>query len=63
MLNLLIVLIVIGVAIWAVTTFIPMDASIKTIIRVVGIVIALIYVAKAFGLIGALSGVDVPKLR
>lgn len=60
MIGLLVVLIVIGVLIWAVTTFIPMDSGIRTLIRVVGIVIALLYVLNAFGVLG--MDIGVPKL-
>lgn len=60
--SLLVVLIVIGVIIWAVTTFIPMDANIKMLIRVVGVIIALLYILNAFGVIGSMSGMRVPKI-
>lgn len=62
-LTLLITLIVIGVITWAVTAFIPMDGNIKMLIRVVAVVIALFYILNAFGVIGGLSGVNVPRLK
>lgn len=49
-LNILIVLIVIGLVIWLVTTYIPLDPAIKKIIQVAGILIALFYLLYAFGL-------------
>ncbi len=61
--SLLVALIVIGVVIWAVTTFIPMDGNIKMIIRVVGVVIALLIVLNAFGIIGSLSSIKVPTVK
>lgn len=49
-LNILIVLIVIGLVIWLVTTYIPLDPAIKKIIQVAGILIALFYLLYALGL-------------
>lgn len=49
-LNILIVLIVIGLVIWLVTTYIPLDPAIKKIIQVAGILIALFYLLNALGL-------------
>ena len=63
LLNLLLVLIVIGVLIWAITSYIPMDNGIKTLIKIVGVVIAVVYVLSAFGVFGAMSHVSVPMLK
>lgn len=60
--SLLIVLVVIGVVIWAVTTFIPMDPNIAMMIRVVGIIIALLYVLNAFGILGGAASMKVPHV-
>lgn len=61
-LHLLLVLIVIGVLLWAITTYLPLDPGIKNLIRIVGIVVAVVYVLYAFGVIGGLSGMTVPRL-
>lgn len=60
-LALFLVLIIIGVVIWAVTVYLPMDPAIKRLIQIVGIVIAIIYVLSAFGLFHGASNIDVPK--
>jgi hypothetical protein len=49
--SLLITLVVIGVIVYLVTAFIPMDAKIAQLIRVVAIIIAVVLVLQAFGLI------------
>lgn len=59
--SLILVLVLIGVLIWAVTTLIPMDPGIKMLIRIVGAVVAVFYVLHAFGIMGL--DVQVPKLR
>jgi hypothetical protein len=60
--SLLVVLILIGVALWLVTTYIPMNPGIKRLIVVVGIVIAVIMVLRAFGILGGLN-MQVPQVR
>lgn len=62
-LTLLLVLILIGVIVWAATTYIPMDASIKNIIRIVGIIIAIVYALNAFGILGSAGAIKVPTVR
>lgn len=62
MIGLVIVLIVIGVLLWLVETQIPMDATIKTVIRVVVIVCVVLYLLQAFGLL-PLGDIRVPQVR
>lgn len=54
--NLVIALIVIGVALWLINRFIPMASSIKTILNVVVVVAVAIWVLQAVGLWGNLTG-------
>ena len=61
--TLFLVLIILGVAVWAITTFIPMDPNFAMLIRVVGIIVALVYVLNAFGVIGGAHSLRVPSLK
>lgn len=63
LLTLFLVLIVLGVVTWAVTSFIPMPQQFKTLIVVVAVIIAVIYCLNAFGIIGSLSSVKVPTVK
>lgn len=63
MLSLVITLIVIGVLLWLVTTYIPMDATIKRIIIIVVIVCVVLYVLAAFGLLNHAHEVPVPQIH
>lgn len=63
LISLLILLVVIGVVLWAIITYIPMPQAIKSIILVVGIIVALYYVLSAFGILGHLQSVQVPTVR
>ena len=49
--NLLVILIVIGVLLWAIKAL-PIDGTIKSIITVVAVVVAVFFVLQAFGLLG-----------
>jgi hypothetical protein len=46
-----VVLVIIGVALWAIESLIPLDPTIKNIIRVVIILVALLWVLTFFGLL------------
>lgn len=53
---LLVVLVVIGVALWLVNTYLPMAKPIKTIINVVVILAVIIWLLYAFGLLSGNMG-------
>lgn len=59
MIQLLILLIVLGVALYLVNTYIPMAAPIKTIINVIVVLFLCIYLLNAFGVVD----MPVPRLR
>lgn len=47
--TLLITLIVVGVLLWLVNKFIPMDAKIKMIINIVVVILVIIWLLRVFG--------------
>jgi hypothetical protein len=53
--NVVIALIVVGVALWLINTYIPMASGIKTILNVVVVVAAAVWVLQAFGLWGRVT--------
>ena len=55
-LNLLVTLVVGGVALGLINSYIPMDVKIKKILNVVVIVIVVFWLLRAFGLISPISG-------
>jgi hypothetical protein len=59
LIQLVIILVVLGVLLWAINTYIPMDATIKKIVNVVVILVAVLVILSAFGLLGSLSGIRV----
>lgn len=49
--NVLITLIVIGVILWVVNTYIPMDRKIKSILNVVALIAVLIWLLRVFDIV------------
>lgn len=54
--TILIVLIVVGVILWLVNTYIPMDRKIKSILNAVVVIVVIIWLLQAFGLLNSLKG-------
>jgi len=59
LLSILVVIVVVGVLLWAVNSFIPMDSKVKSILNVVVVVLLIIWLLQAFGLLNVLRGVRV----
>ncbi len=55
LLNIVVMLIVVGVALYLINRFIPMASSIKTILNVVVVVIVCVWLLQAVGLWGGVS--------
>jgi len=54
-LTVLLVLVVIGVILWLVNTYIPMDRKIKSILNAVVVILVILWLLKTFGLLNSLS--------
>ncbi|MGH7261401.1 MAG: Thivi_2564 family membrane protein [Nitrospiraceae bacterium] len=63
LIQLVVILIVVGVLLWLVNTYIPMDAKIKQILNVVVVIAVVIWLLKVFGVLGSLSGIRVGPVR
>jgi hypothetical protein len=61
LMNVVISLIVVGVLLWLVNTYIPMDAKIKSILNIVVVIAVVIWLLQAFGLLGALNGIRIGR--
>jgi hypothetical protein len=59
LLTIIIVLIVVGVALWLINTYIPMAKPIKTILNLVVIIVVCIWLLQAFGIIDSIRGIRV----
>ncbi len=55
LIHVVLVLIVVGVLLWLVNSYIPMAGSIKTILNAVVVIAVVLWLLSVFGLIGELS--------
>jgi hypothetical protein len=55
------VLVVIGIRLWLLNTYIPMDAKIKSILNIVVVVAVILWLLRAFGILGSLSEYRIGK--
>ena len=55
LMNLVVVLIIVGLALWMINSFIPMASGIKTIVNVVVVLAVGIWVLRAVGLWGQVT--------
>lgn len=58
-LSILLVIVIVGVILWLINSYVPMDAKIKTILNVVIVLILIIWLLKAFGVLGELGNVKI----
>jgi hypothetical protein len=61
LIHVVIVLIVVGVLLWLVNSYIPMAGSIKMILNAVVVIVVVLWLLSVFGLIGELSNIRVGK--
>jgi hypothetical protein len=61
LISLVVVLIVVGVLLWLVNTYIPMDGKIKSILNAVVVIAVVIWLLQVFGLLGSLEGIRVGR--
>lgn len=61
--GLVVVLIVIGILLYCINQYLPMDPKIKAIINIVVVVAAILFVLAAFGILGSLGTIRVPQVR
>ena len=59
LINLVVTLVVVGVLLWAVNTYIPMDGKIKKILNVIVVLVVVLWLLQAFGILGSLSNIRV----
>lgn len=55
LINVVVALIVVGVLLWLINNYLPMDGKIKNILNGVVIIVVVLWLLQVFGVIGALS--------
>jgi hypothetical protein len=66
LISIVITLIIVGILLWLVNTYIPMDGKIKRILNIVVVVVVVLWLLNVFGVLGHLHDVrvsiDAPSL-
>ena len=59
LIGLVVTLVVVGVLLWLLNNYVPMDGKIKSIINAVVVIVVVIWVFQAFGLLGSLRNIRI----
>ena len=59
LISVVVVLVVVGVVLWLINTYIPMAASIKSILNVVVVIVVAIWLLQAFGILDSIKGIHI----
>jgi hypothetical protein len=59
LINVVIALIVVGVLLWLINTYLPMDGKIKSILNAVVVIAVVIWLLQVFGVLGSVSSFKV----
>lgn len=59
LINIIITLVVVGVILWVINTYIPMAASVKKILNIVVVLVLVLWLLQAFGVIGSVNNIRV----
>lgn len=51
LIGLIVTLVIVGVILWLVNAYVPMDGKIKKILNVVVVIVVIVYLAYSFGLL------------
>ncbi len=63
LIGIVVTLVVIGLVLWLINTYIPMAGGIKSLLNIVVFIVVLIWLLQVFGLIGPIKGLKIPNLR
>jgi hypothetical protein len=55
LLSLIVTLVVVGVLLWLINTYIPMDGKIKNILNIVVVIVVVLWLLSAFGILNQLN--------
>jgi hypothetical protein len=59
LLGLIITLVVVGVLLWLLNNYVPMDGKIKRILNAVVVIVVVVWLLQAFGVLGSLRNMRI----
>ena len=63
LINVVVTLVVIGIVLWLINTYIPMQATIKKILNVVVVIVVILWLLYAFGVISSSGEIHLPVIK
>lgn len=63
LLNVVLTLVVVGVVLWLINTYIPMQSTIKSILNAVVVIAVIIWLLYGFGIISSGGDVNMPEIN
>ncbi len=63
MISIVITLIVIGVLLWLVNNYLPLDGKIRQILNAVVVICVVVWLLSVFGILGRFGDVPVPQVK
>lgn len=61
LITLVIVLVIVGVVLWLINSYIPMQSTIKRILNVVVVIVVILWLLSAFGVISSLDTIRIGR--
>jgi hypothetical protein len=61
LISLLLVLVIVGVVLWLINTYIPMDGKIKKILNVAVVIFVILWLLGASGVLGSMSSIRIGR--
>ena len=61
--DIVVILVIAGLLMWLINTYIPMAAAIKSLLNIVVFVVLLIWLLQSLGIIGEVAGIRIPPLK
>jgi hypothetical protein len=59
LIGLILTLVVVGVLLWLLNNYVPMDGKIKSIVNVVVVIVVVVWLLQAVGLLGSLQNIRI----
>ena len=59
LIGLVLTLVIVGILLWLINNYVPMDPKIKSIVNVVVVIVVVIWLLQAFGVLGSLRDIRI----
>jgi len=63
LLNVVLTLVVVGVVLWLINTYIPMQSTIKSILNAVVVIVVVLWLLYSFGVISGSGDIHLPTVK